>query len=130
MTEFLKLCGETEDPEEMIAWIHKNYKEEDLHDWCHVIPNDMIICLSLLYGGSDYTRVIGLAVEAGFDTDCNGATAGSAFGMMYGAEAIPDKWKEPQGGQLMTRIGCQGRVSFQELADRCIKLIDERYVTL
>lgn len=130
LTEFLKLCREREDPEEMIAWIHKNYKEEDLHDWCHVIPNDMIICLSLLYGGSDYTRVIGLAVEAGFDTDCNGATAGSAFGMMYGAEAIPDKWKEPLGGQLMTRIGCQGRVSFQELADRCIKLIDERYVTL
>lgn len=123
LTQFLELCRKTEDPEEMIAWIHRHYDEANLHDWCHVIPNDMIICLALLYGGTDYTRVIGLAVEAGFDTDCNGATVGSAFGMMYGAEAIPEIWTKPLQGGLMTRIGCQGKVSFLELTDRCMKLM-------
>ena len=33
----------------------------------------------------DFTRTIGLAVEGGWDTDCNGATAGSVFGAMHGA---------------------------------------------
>lgn len=127
LSEFLKLCEDTEDPEEMIQWIHAKYDERNLHDWCHVIPNDMIICLSLLYGGNDFTRVIGLAVEAGFDTDCNGATAGSAFGMMYGISAIPENFKDPLDGKLMTRIGCLGNVSFKELAQRCLKLIEDRY---
>ena len=82
----------------------------------------MIICLALLYGGEDFARVIGLAVEAGFDTDCNGATAGSAFGMMYGTAAIPEKWTEPLNGKLMTRIGCLGRTEFASLAKRCLEL--------
>lgn len=123
LTEFLEQCGHTEDPEAMIQWIHERYDEKDLHDWCHVIPNDMIICLSLIYGGTDFTRVIGLAVEAGFDTDCNGATAGSAFGMMYGIQAIPEKWSAPLNGRLMTRIGCLGNAGFEELTDRCMELI-------
>ncbi|HCT91248.1 MAG TPA: ADP-ribosylglycohydrolase family protein [Lachnospiraceae bacterium] len=122
LTEFLKLCDSTGEPEEMIRWIHGRYDEKNLHDWCHVIPNDMIICLALLYGGEDFSRVIGLAVEAGFDTDCNGATAGSAFGMMYGTAAIPEKWTKPLNGKLMTRIGCLGRTEFTSLADRCVKL--------
>lgn len=127
LTGFLKLCESTEDPQELIRWIHRKYDEKDLHDWCHVIPNDMIICLSLLYGGTDFSRVIGLAVEAGFDTDCNGATAGSAFGMMYGENAIPQQWKEPLNGELMTRIGCLGKVHFDELVHRCMELIEDYY---
>lgn len=127
LTEFLELCEHTREPEELIQWIHARYDEKDLHDWCHVIPNDMIICLSLLYGGKDFSRVIGLAVEAGFDTDCNGATVGSAFGMMYGEDAIPEHWKKPLNGELMTRIGCLGKVSFDNLTDRCMKLIEDKY---
>lgn len=122
LAEFLELCGGAKEPEELIRWIHSRYNERDLHDWCHVIPNDMIICLALLYGGEDFARVIGLAVEAGFDTDCNGATAGSAFGMMYGTAAIPEKWTEPLNGKLMTRIGCLGRTEFASLAKRCLEL--------
>lgn len=126
MKEFLQEWNRCGDAEKMLAGIHMQYDETDLHDWCHVIPNDMIICLALLSGGTDYTKVIGTAVEAGFDTDCNAATAGSVFGMMYGIEAIPEQWKEPLNGRMITRIGCRGIVSFEELADRCIGQFGQR----
>ncbi|MCI5700547.1 MAG: ADP-ribosylglycohydrolase family protein [Lachnospiraceae bacterium] len=123
LTGFLVKWNETKDVQQMIEEIHKQYDETNLHDWCHVIPNDMIICLALLAGGKDFDRVMNVAIEAGFDTDCNGATAGSAFGMMYGIEAVPEKWKKPLNGKLITRIGSGGIVSFKELTDRCIRQI-------
>lgn len=127
LTEFLQFCEQTENPEKAIQWIHDRYDEGDNHDWCHVIPNDMIICLALHYGKKDFGRVIGLAVEAGFDTDCNAATAGSAFGMMYGKKMIPDSWTEPFHGVLLSRIGCGGRVRFEDLTDRCMALVERKY---
>ena len=123
LCEFLELCDQKKDSLELIAYIHEKYDETNLHEWCHVIPNDMIICLALLYGGTDFTKVIGLAVEAGFDTDCNGATVGSVFGMMYGINAIPDLWTAPMKGELITSIGNKGKVSFQDLMVRCRKQI-------
>ena len=31
----------------------------------------------------------------GWDTDCNGATAGSVMGTILGAKALPEKWIGP-----------------------------------
>jgi hypothetical protein len=58
--------------------------------------------------------VIGLAVEAGFDTDCNAATAGSVFGML--------------GGRLKSGVDGFGLVEIEELARRTLKLVDARRV--
>lgn len=123
LSEFLALAGSGKDEQSLIRFIHEQYDENDPHDWCHVLPNDMVICLSLLRGGRDFDKVVGLSVEAGFDTDCNAATAGSAFGMMYGIEAIPQKWTGPLKGGFRTRIGCQGWVSFEDLVSRYFSLI-------
>ena len=126
LTSFLDRWERNADTEKLLDYIHGRFDEKNQHDWCHVIPNDMIICLSLLNGGDDYTKVIGIAVEAGFDTDCNAATAGSAFGMMYGIGKIPESWQAPLRGQMVTRIGSQGKVKFTELAEACIKQRNRR----
>lgn len=126
LTDFLSRWEQDADTERLLAYIHSRFDEKNPHDWCHVIPNDMIICLSLLNGKDDFTRVIGISVEAGFDTDCNAATAGSAFGMMYGIEGIPESWQEPLHGRMITRIGSQGEIKFTELVKACMEQREKR----
>ncbi len=84
--------------------IHQKYDERSGHGWCHTISNAMIVAASLLYGGGDYSRSICMSVEAGFDTDCNGATVGSVLGMANGIESIPECWLKPINDTLHTTI--------------------------
>ena len=84
--------------------IHKKYDEHTGHGWCHTIPNAMIVTAALLYGNGDYGKSICMAVEAGFDTDCNGATVGSVLGMANGIDSIPEYWKHPINDTLHTSI--------------------------
>ena len=84
--------------------IHKKFDEHIAHDWCHTISNAMIVAASLLYGQGDYGESICIAVEAGFDTDCNGATVGSVLGMANGIDSIPDYWIKPINDILHTSI--------------------------
>lgn len=37
---------------------------------------------------TDFTNALGIAMECGYDTDCNGATVGSIMGIMIGAKNI------------------------------------------
>jgi ADP-ribosylglycohydrolase len=50
----------------------------------HTMDNAEVVTAALLRGKGDFSRTIGLAVEAGLDTDCTGATPGSVFGALYG----------------------------------------------
>jgi len=90
--------------EECFASIHNAYDEYSNHGWCHTISNAMIVVASLLYGKGDFGKSICMAVETGFDTDCNGATVGSILGMAQGAESIPAYWTEPLHDTLHTSI--------------------------
>lgn len=84
--------------------IHEKFDEYTSHGWCHTISNAMIVAASLLYGGGDYGRSICMAVETGFDTDCNGATVGSVLGMANGIESVPEYWQKPINDTLHTSI--------------------------
>ncbi len=90
--------------EEWFADFHKRWDDRNGHHWCHTISNAMIVAASLLYGGGNYDKSICMAVETGFDTDCNGATVGSVLGMANGIESIAECWKKPIQDTLHTSI--------------------------
>ncbi|MBQ8894739.1 MAG: ADP-ribosylglycohydrolase family protein [Clostridia bacterium] len=90
--------------ETCFADIHARYDEYTSHGWCHTISNAMIVAAALLYGEGDYGRSICMAVETGFDTDCNGATVGSILGMAKGKAYIGAQWTAPIQDTLHTTI--------------------------
>ncbi|MBE3583900.1 MAG: ADP-ribosylglycohydrolase family protein [Limnochordaceae bacterium] len=65
--------------------------------------NGAMVTLALLYGGGDFDRTVQIAVQAGFDNDCNAATAGGIVGTMVGFSALPRRWVEPLGGTYYNR---------------------------
>jgi len=84
----------------------------------HTINNAAIVARALLWGQNDFSRTIGLAVSAGLDTDCNGATAGSVLGAMIGAGAIPAHWTEPLNDRIATIVAYQWDLTLSGLARR------------
>ena len=103
--------------------IHKKYDEYTSHGWCHTIPNAMIVAASLLYGNGDFEKSICMAVETGFDTDCNGATVGSVLGMIIGFEKMPEYWKKPINDKLYTSLFGIEAVKISERAKLTVKHI-------
>uniref|UniRef100_UPI00404A83BA ADP-ribosylglycohydrolase family protein n=1 Tax=Cephaloticoccus sp. TaxID=1985742 RepID=UPI00404A83BA len=103
--------------EDIIDGIHREWNELDQHDWCHTISNAQVVAASLLCGGDDFSRTITLAVGAGFDTDCNGATCGSLWGVRFGEAAIPHKWLQPLHNRIRTNLLDYPLQTIDELAE-------------
>ena len=111
--------------EEAFDLIHKRYNNEISHHWCHTISNALIVVSSLLYGEGKFGKSICMAVETGFDTDCNGATVGSIIGMMYGVDNIEPEWIEPLNGVLKTQILGHDRSTIDELIKKTLEHIEK-----
>jgi ADP-ribosylglycohydrolase len=92
------------------------------YNWVHTINNAEVVAAALLWGDGDFSRTIGLAVEAGLDTDCTGATAGSAFGALHGTAALPAHWTGPLRDSIHSAIfGFEG-VRISDLVDRTMRV--------
>jgi ADP-ribosylglycohydrolase len=92
------------------------------YSWVHTIPNAAVVAAGLLWGADDYPRTVGLVVQAGWDTDSNGATAGSAYGMLHGAGALPPAWVEPLGDLVHSAIVGFDNSRISDLAERTLRL--------
>ncbi|MEE8326400.1 MAG: ADP-ribosylglycohydrolase family protein, partial [candidate division NC10 bacterium] len=71
-----------------------------------------------LTGKPDYEATIVAAVRGGWDTDCNGATAGSICGLMLGADALPQKWVSVLNDRLFSAVRGYGECRISDLARR------------
>lgn len=112
--------------EEAIADVRGRWDEANPHDWCHTISNAEIVAIALLWGGMDFERTLCYAVMPGFDTDCNGATAGSVLGVMLGAARLPAKWIAPLRDTLYTGVAGYHQVSLTAMAERTIGLMTKK----
>jgi len=111
--------------EALIEKIHETYNENTAHGWCHTNSNAMIVTMALLVGEGDFGKSVCAAVQAAFDTDCNGATVGSILGMRNGASGIPGCWSEPFGGRLLTSIQDNNNVSVDELVENTLAIMKQ-----
>ncbi|MGW1815719.1 ADP-ribosylglycohydrolase family protein [Streptomyces sp. NPDC002125] len=88
------------------------------HHWVHVLPNAALLAAALTHADGDFGRSICLAVSGGWDTDSNGATAGSLAGLLAGrASALPDHWTTPLKNRLATSVPGFDSIGFDTLAE-------------
>ncbi|WP_026875335.1 ADP-ribosylglycohydrolase family protein [Jiangella gansuensis] len=92
--------------------------------WVHVLNNAALVVAALVYGDGDLERTITAVVAGGWDTDSNGATAGSVAGALTGAAALPARWVEPLHNRLTTSLSGFDGIGFDELARRTVKVAE------
>ncbi|MEW2084720.1 ADP-ribosylglycohydrolase family protein [Streptomyces sp. NPDC005283] len=87
------------------------------YHWVHVLPNTALLAAALTHADGDFTGSICRAVSGGWDTDSNGATAGSIAGLLAGHPgAIPDRWTAPLKNRLTTSVAGFDGIGFDTLA--------------
>jgi ADP-ribosylglycohydrolase len=99
------------------------------------VPSNIGMTLvGLLYGAEDFGKVVCTAVNCGEDTDCTAATAGSVWGIIHGAQAIPQRWLDPIGRGIKTvccnlgelgYFGSQLPQTVDELTDRTARIASQ-----
>jgi len=104
------------DYDEAVGRIHGRWDEKKAYDWCHTNSNAVICAVALLWGGENFGRSICMAVQAGFDTDCNGATVGSILGMRLGTAGIGSQWADRLDDTLHTSLAGRNVVQISQMA--------------
>jgi ADP-ribosylglycohydrolase len=76
--------------------------------------------MGIMKADGDLGRGICIAVMGGWDTDCNGATAGSVLGVMLGAKKLPAKWTAPLNNTLQSAVFGFATNKISDLAARTL----------
>nr|WP_245692794.1 ADP-ribosylglycohydrolase family protein [Streptomyces katrae] len=102
------------DFERVVDLLHARYGG---YHWVHALPNTALIAAALTHADGDFTRSVCAAVSGGWDTDSNGATAGSVAGLLAGSpDRIPERWTAPLKNRLSTTITGFDGIGFDALA--------------
>lgn len=88
----------------------------------HTNNNAALVVAALLLGRHDFERVIGIAVMGGWDSDCNGATAGSIAGAMLGAARLPTHWTAPLRDTLRAQVLDYEPIAITQCARRSLAI--------
>ncbi|MYR45457.1 ADP-ribosylglycohydrolase family protein [Streptomyces sp. SID5910] len=87
------------------------------HHWVHAVPNTALTAAALTHADGDFAGSVCRAVSGGWDTDSNGATAGSVAGLLAGSPAaLPGQWTAPLKNRLATSVGDFDGIGFDTLA--------------
>ncbi|GAA2521011.1 MULTISPECIES: ADP-ribosylglycohydrolase family protein [Streptomyces] len=111
----VRLAREHSDFTTVVDLLHDTYAAT--HHWVHAVPNTALIAAALTHADGDFAGSVCRAVSGGWDTDSNGATAGSIAGLLAGSPAaLPDRWTAPLRNRLATSVGGFHGIGFDTLA--------------
>ena len=88
-----------------------------------------LMMLGWLYGEGDFSKSICISAGCCEDGDCSAGTLGATLGILYGTEAIAEKWLKPIGDEIktisldMSNFGFQVPRTVSELTRRVINLM-------
>ncbi|WP_435133329.1 ADP-ribosylglycohydrolase family protein [Actinacidiphila sp. bgisy144] len=102
--------------EAVVDALHRRFRH---HHWVHVLPNAALLAAALTHADGDFTGAVCRVVSGGWDTDSNGATAGSVTGLLAGsAAALPAAWTAPLDNRLASTVAGFDGIGFDALARR------------
>lgn len=107
------------------AAVDQIYHRFGHYHWVHTINNAALVAAALLYGEGDYETTICNVVMGGWDTDSNGATAGSVLGTLLGARRLPGKWIDPLNDRIRSSLKGFDNSAISELARRTVRQITD-----
>ncbi|MFE9356641.1 ADP-ribosylglycohydrolase family protein [Streptomyces olivaceoviridis] len=111
----VRLATATDDFDDVVDELHALYGPT--HHWVHALPNTALTVAALTHADGDFTGSVCRAVSGGWDTDSNGATAGSVAGLLAGSPgALPDHWRAPLKNRLATTVADFDGAGFDTLA--------------
>ena len=120
----------TEALNDVVSWYTEGVGWEEAMDridsryghyhWVHTINNAAAVAAGLLWAEGDFSAAVGLTVQAGMDTDSNGATAGSVAGVLAGSRGIPEHWVAPLEDRVATAVFGYDNVTISSLAQRTV----------
>ncbi|MGW4021997.1 ADP-ribosylglycohydrolase family protein [Streptomyces sp. NPDC005009] len=111
----VRLAHEHTDFDTVVDVLHATYAAT--HHWVHAVPNTALIAAALTHADGDFTGSVCRAVSGGWDTDSNGATAGSVAALLAGSpRALPERWTAPLKNRLATSVGDFHGTGFDTLA--------------
>ncbi|MFI7008005.1 ADP-ribosylglycohydrolase family protein [Streptomyces sp. NPDC050145] len=100
--------------ETVVDRLHAAYGD---HHWVHVLPNAALLAAALTHADGDFAGSICRVVSGGWDTDSNGATAGSLTGLLAGHPgALGEQWTAPLKNRLASTVAGFDGIGFDELA--------------
>ena len=88
----------------------------------HTLSNLAFVLIGLIWGEMDFKKTISIAVMCGYDTDCNGATAGSILGALQGTKGIPEEMSRPLNGRIKSAVFGYSDEKISDLARRTFEL--------
>lgn len=92
------------------------------YSWVHTVNNACLIAAGLLWGDGDFAASVGLTVQGGWDTDSNGATAGSVAGTLIGAARLPERFVQPLHDRTRSALFGYDNSRISDLALRTLRL--------
>ncbi|MFM9444012.1 ADP-ribosylglycohydrolase family protein [Streptomyces acidiscabies] len=109
--EAIQLARTERDFDRIVDELHATHGH---YHWVHAIPNTALIAAALTHADGDFTASVCRTVSGGWDTDSNGATAGSIAALLTGPP--PPHWTAPLKNRLSTTIADFDGTGFDTLA--------------
>lgn len=107
------------------VWEKANERYGGYH-FVHTLPNLAFVLIGLLWGELDFRKTVSIAVMCGYDTDCNGATAGSILGALQGIKGIPEEMSKPLNNRVKSIVPGYSDMRISDLAKRTFELAKKK----